>query len=178
MICWGIILFIKYVPYSSIMKLRNICYRYVLKSMGGNSNIIDGVTIVNPTKVSIGNNVSIHPYTYILGKVTIGNYVGIASKCSIIAETHNSTDISIPYKLQGIEDQPISIGNDVWIGAHSIILGNSKIGDGVIISAGSVVSGEIPPYSVVMGNPARVYYNRMENVFNKKIDSNSSKKAR
>ena len=169
MICWGIILFIKYVPYESILKLRNFCYRYVLKSMG-NSNIIDGVTIVNPSKVSIGDNVSIHPYTYILGEVTIGNYVGIASKCSIIAETHNTADISIPYKLQGIEEQPISIGNDVWIGAHSIILGNSKIGDGVIISAGSVVSGEIPPYSVVMGNPARVYYNRKKVSFRKKQD--------
>ena len=144
----------------------------------GNSNIIDSVTIVNPTKVSIGDNVSIHPYTYILGEVTIGNYVGIASKSSIIAETHNTADISIPYKLQGMEDQPVSIGNDVWIGAHSIILGNSKIGDGVIISAGSVVSGEIPPYSVVMGNPARVYYNRKKGVFNKKIDSNDSKKTR
>jgi acetyltransferase-like isoleucine patch superfamily enzyme len=146
--------------------------------MGENSNIIDGVTIVNPKKVSIGDKVSIHPYTYILGEVTIGNYVGIASKCSIIAETHNTADISIPYKMQGIEDQPVSIGNDVWIGAHSIILGNSIIGDGVIISAGSVVSGEIPPYSVVMGNPARVYFNRKKSVFNKKIGSNESRKTR
>ena len=134
----------------------------------GTSNITDGVTIVNPTKVSIGDNVSIHPYTYLLGKITIGNYVGIASKCSIIAETHNIADISIPYKLQGIEDQPVSIGNSVWIGAHSIILGNSKIGDGVIISAGSVVSGEIPPYSVVMGNPARVFFNRRKGNFPRK----------
>ncbi len=161
-------MFIKYVPYNSIMKLRNFCYRYVLKSMGGNSNINDGVTIVNPKKVSIGDRVSIHPYTYIAGEVTIGDYVGIASKCSILAETHNTADISIPYKLQGIEDQPVSIGNDVWIGAHSIILGNSKIGDGVIISAGSVVSGEIPPYSVVMGNPARVFFNRRKGNFPRK----------
>ena len=64
------------------MNLRNFCYRYVLKSMG-DSSICDGVTIVNPKKVSIGDNVSIHPYTYILGEVTIGDYVGIASKCSI-----------------------------------------------------------------------------------------------
>ena len=90
------------------MKLRNYCYRYVLKSMGGNSNIIDGVTIVNPRKVSIGDNVSIHPYTYLLGKITIGNYVGIASKCSIIAETHN-TDISKPYKLAKATNNHIAI---------------------------------------------------------------------
>ena len=90
-----IVLLIKYVPFISIMHIRNHCYRYILKSMG-KSNITDAVTIVNPTKVSIGNRVSIHPYTYILGEVTIGNDVGIASKCSIIAETHNNSDISIP----------------------------------------------------------------------------------
>ena len=158
-VCWIIILLIKYIPFDSIMKLRNGCYRFVFKSMG-DSNITDGVTIVNPKKVSIGDRVSIHTGTFILGEVSIGNYVGIAAKCSILAETHNNSDVSVPYKLQGIVDQPISIGNDVWVGAHSIILGNSKIGDGVVISAGSVVSGEIPPYSVVMGNPARVFYNR------------------
>lgn len=76
------------------MNLRNICYRYVLKSMG-NSNITDCVTIVNPIKVSIGYRVSIHQYTYILGEVTIGNYVAISEKCSFIEQSHNSYDVSI-----------------------------------------------------------------------------------
>ncbi len=136
--------------------------------MGKDCNICEAVTIDYPRKVSLGKRVSIHPYTYISGEVTIGDYVGIATKCSILAVTHNTADISIPFKLQGIEDQPVSIGNNVWIGAHSIILGNSKIGDGVIISAGSVVSGEIPPYSVVMGNPARVFFNRRKGNFPRK----------
>ena len=141
------------------MKLRNFCYSYALKSMG-DSNITDGVTIVHPEKVSIGNRVSIHPYTYLLGEITIGNYVAIATRCSFIAESHNFAEVTTPIKLQGIEDQPISIGNDVWIGAHSIILGNVTIGDGAIIGAGSVVTKSIASYSVAMGVPARVVYNR------------------
>ena len=163
-VCSVIIHGIKYIPFTTVMKLRNLCYRYVLKSMG-DSRITDGVTIVHPGKVSIGDRVSIHQHVYILGEVTIGNYVGIAAKCSIIGETHNNSDISVPYKLQGIVEQPVIIGNDVWVGAHSVILGNSKIGDGVVISAGSVVSGEIPSYSVVIGNPARVFYNRKNGDF-------------
>lgn len=161
-VCWIIILLIKYIPFTPIMKLRNFCYRYVLKNMG-NSNITDGVTIVHPKKVSIGDRVSIHPYTYLLGEITIGNYVAIATGCSFVAESHNFADVTTPIKLQGIEDQPISIGNDVWIGAHSIILGNVTIGDGVIIGAGSVVTKNIASYSVAMGSPARVVYNRKGN---------------
>jgi acetyltransferase-like isoleucine patch superfamily enzyme len=49
-----------------------------------------------------------------------------------------------------------SIGNDVWIGANSIILKGTKIGDGAIIGAGSVVTRNIPPYAIAVGNPAKV----------------------
>ena len=49
----------------------------------------------------------------------------------------------------------IVVGNDVWIGAKSIILSGSTVGDGAVVAAGSVVSGEVRPYSIVAGNPAR-----------------------
>lgn len=163
-VCRIIILLIKYIPFAPVMKLRNLCYRYVLKNMG-NSNIADGVTIVDPSKVSIGDCVSIHPNAYILGEVTIGDFVAIATKCSIVAESHIFNDVSTTIKSQGIEDQPISIGDDVWLGANSIVLGNVTIGNGAIIGAGSVVTRDIPPYSVAVGNPARVSYNRKQTGF-------------
>jgi len=133
----------------------------------GNCSICDGVTILNPNIMQIGDRVSIHPHTYIVGEVIIGDNVGIAAKCSIIAQSHNYADSTIPFKMQGVSSKPICIGNDVWIGTNSVILGGTKIGDGVIIGAGSVVSGEISPYSVVMGNPARVFYNRKKTDFHK-----------
>jgi acetyltransferase-like isoleucine patch superfamily enzyme len=52
--------------------------------------------------------------------------------------------------------KPVTIGDDVWIGQRCIILPGTRIGDGAIIGAGSVVRGNIPPYSVVSGNPAKV----------------------
>jgi len=62
----------------------------------------------------------------------------------------------------GYDRTAVIIGNDVWIGAHSIVLGNVTIGDGAIIGAGSVVTKNIASYSVAMGIPARVVYNRKD----------------
>lgn len=55
------------------------------------------------------------------------------------------------------EFEPLKIGNDVWVGHNAIIMPNvSSIGDGAVIAAGAVVNKDIPPYAVMVGNPARV----------------------
>jgi hypothetical protein len=57
---------------------------------------------------------------------------------------------SIPYN-------PLTIGNDVWIGTNALVLPHVKrIGDGAVVAAGAVVAKDVPPYAVVVGNPARV----------------------
>lgn len=55
---------------------------------------------------------------------------------------------------------PLTIGNDVWIGWGARLIGPIAVGDGAVISAGSVVLGDVPPYSVVAGNPATVVRTR------------------
>lgn len=83
--------------------------------------------------------------------VTIGDNVTLASGCRLL--THDgSTKKILGYSRVG----RIDIGNDVFIGAASIVLPNTKIGNRVIIGAGSIVSKDIPDNSVVVGNPARV----------------------
>ncbi len=154
--------FIQNSPFFVAMKIRNYCYKFLVKKMGKNCNICDSVTIRNSKNLTLGNRVSIHPYTMIaaIGEITIGDNVGIASHCSIIAVGHEHSDIDKPIKEQEINSDPIVIGNDVMIGTHASVLGKSVIGDGSFISAGSVVAGNIPPYSIVVGNPGRIVANR------------------
>lgn len=56
-----------------------------------------------------------------------------------------------------VDFNPLEIGNDVWIGANAVVLPEvNRIGDGAIIGAGAVVSRDVPPYAVMLGNPARI----------------------
>jgi virginiamycin A acetyltransferase len=54
------------------------------------------------------------------------------------------------------------IGHDVWIGTRATILPGARLGNGTIVGAGAVVSGDVPPYSIVAGNPARVLRRRFD----------------
>ena len=130
--------------------------------MGKSSNICDGVTITEPYNVYIGERVSVHPGCWLqgYGGLTIGDYVGIGSGAKIISSKHNNQRVDIPFKEQGLEKTPVIIEDDVWIGTNAVIIGKAKIGKGSIISAGSVISGNIQAYSVVVGNPGRVVKRR------------------
>ena len=109
--------------------------------------------------------------------IKVGNYVGIGKNFkmqnrTLLAEGelimgedvlflgggHNFDNLNIPIGKQGTKEKtPLYIGFDVWIGTRVIILpGCKRIGKGVIIGAGSVVTKDIPDYAIVGGNPARV----------------------
>jgi virginiamycin A acetyltransferase len=121
-------------------------------------------------QVEIGNNTSINgPNTDIYSlvyPVTIGKFCSIARSTSIQEYNHNyqaCTSYFIKYHVLGgkfgddvVSKGPITIGNDVWIGAQSVILTGASIGHGAVIGANSVVSDAIPPYAIAAGSPAKV----------------------
>lgn len=87
-------------------------------------------------------------------KVTIGDYVFIAPNCCISAAGHA---IDVEQRNKGLEIAlPITIGNNVWIGANVCILPGVTIGDNTVIGAGSVVNKNIPSNVIAAGNPCRV----------------------
>jgi acetyltransferase-like isoleucine patch superfamily enzyme len=98
--------------------------------------------------------------------IEVGNFCSIAENVSAVMAGHNCnwvTTFPFSYKktftnAKNIPGHPVaynlSIGNDVWIGRKSMLVGNIKIGDGCIIGGGSVVRGEFEPYSIIIGNPA------------------------
>ena len=107
------------------------------------------------------------------GAVEIGRYCSIAKNVHYFGANHPIYSLSSSaiffnkklskYPVKDVPRSKLQIGNDVWIGYGTIITCNcKKIGDGVIIGAGSIVTKDIPDYAIVVGNPARIIKYRFE----------------
>ena len=110
----------------------------------------------------VGDHSNIGPYCYIgcSGHISIGNNVMISPRVSIYAENHVFDQIDTSIKSQGVKKEKVVIEDDCWIASNSILLAGVTIGKGSVVAAGSVVTQDVPPYSVVAGVPARVIKNR------------------
>ena len=104
----------------------------------------------------IGNHTRIGIHNTIIGPVTIGNHVNLAQGIVITALNHNFKDTTMRIDEQGISTNPVTIGDDVWIGANAVILPGVTIGKHVVIAAGAVVAKDVPNNSVVGGVPAKI----------------------
>jgi len=90
------------------------------------------------------------------GKLTFGENCLIGPLCIFRTSNHKFETLSMPIYLQGHDSGDISIGNDVWIGSHVVVLPGVIIGNSVVIGAHSVVTKDIPDFGVAVGSPARV----------------------
>ncbi len=125
--------------------------------LGNNSTIEDFCTINNGVgDVLIGNESLIGMGNTIIGPITIGNHVIFAQNVVVSALNHEYRDVTIPIHEQKILTKPVIIEDECWIAANVVIVAGVIIGKHSVIAAGSVVTKSIPPYSVAVGNPARV----------------------
>jgi len=124
----------------------------------GHHTTIEDFTVINNGvgDVLIGSNTGVGLSNTIIGPVTVGNYVMLAQNIVVSGLNHGYQDISKPPRTQKVITAPITIEDNVWIGANSVITAGVTIGKHTVIGAGSVVTKSIPPYSVAVGNPARV----------------------
>lgn len=113
--------------------------------------------------MKIGDNSNIGPYSYIgcSGYIEIGKNVIISPRVSIYAENHLYGRMDMPIKEQGVKKLFVKIEDDCWIAANSIILAGVTIGKGSIVAAGSVVTKNVPPNSIVAGVPAIIIKQRI-----------------
>ncbi len=153
----------------SMSYLRTLFWRLFVKKIGSNVDIMGGVIIMSPQRLVIGNHVLINAYSIIGAQsgISIGNYVMLGYNVNLATVNHKYTNPKLPIKKQGEYGAPISIEDDVWIGANVTILPGITIGKGAIIGANSVVTKNIKPYSIAAGIPARHIKYR----FNKKYRS-------
>lgn len=159
------------------LKFEENCYIsplaeiYDVKGKIGRDTVIGAGALIRTAEIITGEDCSINTYAYLQGKIEMGNNVRIGPKASIIAHNHGHFDITIPIDYQPTTTKGIKIGNDVWIGANSVITDGVTIGSHCIIGAGSVVTKNIPDYMIVGGNPAKIIKNRIEFYFKEKLSN-------
>lgn len=102
-----------------------------------------------------------------LAPITVGAFCSIGPDVLLFGQADHPTQLPSTYPLrgmllrpgQGVQDAitrgPLSIGNDVWIGARAMVLSGVTVGDGAVIGAGAVVARDVAPYAIMVGNPAR-----------------------
>lgn len=111
-----------------------------------------GVRIYSPWNLTIGNAlVGPHVEIYDKGEVKIGDDVIISQDAYLCTASHDTTSPTMD-----LITKPIVIEDNVWIAAKATILPGVTIGEGAVVGACAVVSKDVPPWSVVVGNPARV----------------------
>lgn len=156
-----------YIHKKAIIRVNNLKNLKLGKnnSIGAFSIIIVANDLSNPnsfkdSSLSIGSNTYIGEGNNIRaagGTIIIGNDCLISQHVTIVASNHGiEKEILIRKQAWSITNNFVTINDDVWIGAGSIILPGVIVGKGAIIAAGSVVTKSIPDYAIVAGNPAKV----------------------
>ena len=127
-------------------------------------------TLTNTATLIIGDNVGISGASICcVNSIHIGDYVNLGVGVRIYDTDFHPLDYferrkNPGFNLDKIPHAPIKIGNDVWIGAASIILKGVVLGDRVIVAAGSVVTKSFPADCIIGGNPARVIRGEVNNI--------------
>jgi acetyltransferase-like isoleucine patch superfamily enzyme len=170
--------FKKYMP-----KLRGFIYQYKFKSIGKKCSLGSKITItVLDNNIQLSNNVAIRNNVIIGGrgeltigrntvineqsiiacyeKVEIGEDVMFAPRCYVLDIDHAYSNKEIPISKQGYKTSPVKIGDGVWLGTQVVVTRGVVIGEGAIVAANSVVTKDIPPYTIAAGIPAKVIKKR------------------
>lgn len=148
----------------------------------GNVDIAAHCRIDGGVRIQSNSNLRIGRYTSVNGPNTdfvcgihpieIGSFCAIARNVVFQEYNHIFERPSSYFMMKNIFNEkgradkaskgPIEVGHDVWIGTHAVILTGARIGHGAVIGANAVVSGEVPPYAIVAGSPAKIIRYRFE----------------
>lgn len=141
---------IRYTARLDVLPFRNFI-------IGKRTIVEDQVCINNGMgDVIIGDNCTIGIGCILIGPVEIGNNVILAQHIGISGLNHGYEDINIPIRDQKCNTALIKIGDDCWIGTNAVITAGVTIGKHSIVAGGSVVTKDVPPFTIVAGNPARI----------------------
>jgi len=146
------------------VKRRNTFYEDTLEGGCPGIHTLPGVIIYYPRNVRFGHNVFLNRGVYVVApeKVVFGNHVLVGPYVIINSGNHRYNDSSRLIREQGHKLAPIQIEDDVWIGAHAVIMPGVRLGRGCVIAASAVVTKSVEPNTVVAGIPATTVINHRE----------------
>ena len=124
----------------------------------GDYSVVESFACINNAvgDVVIGDHTRIGLHNTIIGPVEIGSHVNLAQGITVTALNHNFSNTNKRIDEQGVSTNPVTIEDDVWVGANAVILPGVTIGEHCVVAAGAVVTKDVPPHSLVAGVPAKV----------------------
>jgi acetyltransferase-like isoleucine patch superfamily enzyme len=145
---------------------EQVNWRRQIHSINGNYRIHSRVSLRNAKNIYLGNNVRITMDCCIWAgensRIIFGDNVLIGPGAKLFCCNHGMRIGSIPMSYQDRVENDIIIGNDVWIGANSVLTSGVIVNNGAVIAAGSIVTKEVPSNAIVGGVPAKVIKYRKE----------------
>lgn len=132
------------------------------KRVGDDCVYLDAIVWLNGDRIELGDRVSFGYGCYVngYGGLVIGDDCGVGPYVMIHTANHRSDRLDVPIKEQGWEARPVEIGPGCFIGMGVCVVPGVRIGEETVVGAGSVVSRDLPPFSVAVGSPAEVIRRR------------------
>lgn len=145
------------------MAARSLAYKLTFKRLGGFAWIQPRVMFVQADRLRVGRMFGANSGTYVnaIGGITIGDHVLLGSNVTISSGRHPIDGAQPPVFARPAEPVPITIEDDVWIGAGAVIMPGVTLRQGTVVGANAVVTRSTEAYSVVVGAPARKIRSRL-----------------
>ena len=151
------IMLLHWIGHIPIHHIRQFFYTIAGVKIGKGSTIHTGAIFYDPRNIIIGKDSIVGERALLDGraKLVIGDHVDIASEVMIYNSQHN-VDSEHFAAEEGVEENPVIIGDYIFIGPRAIILPGVHIGTGSVVGAGAVVTKDVPEFAIVGGVPAKV----------------------
>ena len=142
-------------------RLRYVCVKHIFKECGKNVNVERMAFFGKGSGICIGDNSGIGMNCTVPSDIVIGKNVMMGPNCYFFAHNHRFDRFDIPMIEQGIiPSHNTTICDDVWIGRGVYVLPGRTISEGSVIGCGCVLTKDLPPFSVIAGNPGKVVKTR------------------
>lgn len=140
-----------------VVKLRAAYYRRVLRHCGRALVTRQHVILRHTRNISIGDDVMFNRGATVTAHapIEIGDDCLIGPGAVLHNGDHRFDQVDVPIRRQGLSSAPIVLEDDVWVGANAIVLGGVRVGRGSVVAGGSVVTRDVPPFTIVAGVPAK-----------------------